>query len=71
MFESGDFYMWSRGPGEIGYHPDVPHAVVTVYDMTSPRDQGILRSELLVAVSLLKAQIRNLEFYVDHHVCPV
>ncbi|EEU39854.1 uncharacterized protein NECHADRAFT_79494 [Fusarium vanettenii 77-13-4] len=74
---SGDFYMRPR-PGNCprkrgvsNYNPDVPHAVGTVCDITRPRDQGFLHSELLAAVYLLKAQIGSPSRYLGHHVCPV
>lgn len=69
--------MWPR-PGNFprkrglsNYNPDVPHAAGTVYDISRPRGQGFLHSELLAAVCLLKAQIGSPSRYLDHHVCPV
>ncbi|KAK7426110.1 hypothetical protein QQZ08_007420 [Neonectria magnoliae] len=77
-WSSDAYYMWPRPPGNYRfkrgapqYNPDVPHAVGTVNDMARPLRQGLLRSELLTAVSLLKAQIRWPRMYIDHHVCPV
>jgi len=74
---SGDFYMRPR-PGNCprkrgvsNHNPDVPHAVGTVCDVTRPRDQGFLHSELIAAVYLLKAQIGSPSRYLGHHVCPV
>ncbi|KAF4466904.1 hypothetical protein FALBO_6232 [Fusarium albosuccineum] len=70
-FTSGRFYMWPRSSDELDYHPNVPHAMATVFDAARPRQQGLLRSELLVAAALLKAQIRWPDRYVDHYVYPV
>ncbi|KPM45735.1 hypothetical protein AK830_g763 [Neonectria ditissima] len=70
-WNSGEYFMWSRGPRKSGYHPNVPHAMATIYDSSSPRHEGLLHSELLVATCLLKAQIRPLYHYLDHHVYPV
>lgn len=70
--------MWPRPPGNypvkpraLHYNRHVPHAVGTVHDMAQPLHQGLLRSELLMAVSLLKAQIRWKHMYIDHRVYPV
>ena len=78
IWQSGDYYVWPRPPGNypfkrgaLHYNRHVPHAVGTVRDMARPLHQGLLRSELLMAVSLLKAQIRWKHMYIDHHVYPV
>ncbi|KAJ4329401.1 hypothetical protein N0V84_000035 [Fusarium piperis] len=74
----GNFYMRARPPSDYPsepdaslYNPDLPHAAVTIYDMARPPCEGLLRSELLMAVCLLKAQIRWPGMYLDHHVYPV
>ncbi|KAM0426033.1 hypothetical protein ACHAPT_008664 [Fusarium lateritium] len=69
---SGKYYRWKRGAGTFDpYHPHVPHAVATVYDSSRPLRQGMLRSELVVAVRLLKEQIRRTRVYIDHYIYPV
>lgn len=55
----------------ISHNPNVPHAVATVYDSLRPLHQGMLRSELRVAVGLLREQIRRTRVYVDHFIYPV
>ncbi|KAM5353708.1 hypothetical protein ACJ41O_000358 [Fusarium nematophilum] len=77
QWESGLYYMWPRPPGNYPfkrgaprYNRDVPHAFGTAYDMARPLRGGVLRSELSMAVSLLKAQIRWPDMYVDHEVYP-
>ncbi|KAJ3469388.1 hypothetical protein MRS44_003453 [Fusarium solani] len=76
-WSSSDFYTRPR-PGNCplergvyNYNPDVPHAIGTVCDITRPRGQGFLHSELLAAVCLLKAQIDSPSRYHGHHVCPI
>ncbi|KPM37801.1 hypothetical protein AK830_g8752 [Neonectria ditissima] len=78
MWSSDKYYAWHRPPGNYPFNPralhyncDVPHAAGTVQDMARPLRQGLLRSELLMAVSLLKAQIRWTHMYIDHYVYPV
>ncbi|KAF5023563.1 hypothetical protein F66182_4376 [Fusarium sp. NRRL 66182] len=70
-FTSDRRFMWSRGPGDPHYHPDIPHAMAAVYDASRPLNHGLLRSELLIAVALLKAQIRRPHRYVEHLIYPV
>ncbi|POR31983.1 Uncharacterized protein TPAR_07793 [Tolypocladium paradoxum] len=72
-FTGASYRMWPRGeePKNWIYHPDVPHAIGTVYDCMCPRDGSILRSELLFAVSLLKASVRDANMFIDHQVCPI
>lgn len=74
----GYFYMRIRSPGghplrpgASRFNPDSPHAAVSIYDMARPLGEGLLRSELLMAVCLLKEQIRWPGMYLDHHVYPV
>ncbi|KAI8651686.1 hypothetical protein NCS55_01414500 [Fusarium keratoplasticum] len=72
FWRSGEYYAWHPGSDEMdSLHPSVPHAVATVYDSSRPRLQGMLRSELRVAVYLLKEQIRKTSVYIDHCICPV
>lgn len=71
-FQSGKYYLWSGALELYDPHPDVPHAMATVYDMATPKSEShILRSELLTVICLLKAQMRNIDLYLDHRVCPV
>ncbi|KAH7329584.1 hypothetical protein B0I35DRAFT_47676 [Stachybotrys elegans] len=65
-------YFWWRKPGlePWEFNSDVPHAMATVSDSEVPRNGGLLRSELLVAVRLIKSQIAHLNVYIDHRVCP-
>lgn len=42
-----------------------------MYDSSRPLHQGVLRSELRVAVGLLREQIRRTRVYVDHYIYPV
>ncbi|PHH69519.1 hypothetical protein CDD83_5696 [Cordyceps sp. RAO-2017] len=69
-FVAGSYRMWPRGVGEWAYDPDVPHAIGTVYDSTSPRHGAVLRSELLFAVSLLKASVEDSNMFINHKTCP-
>ncbi|WAO96741.1 Hypothetical protein NCS54_01442500 [Fusarium falciforme] len=72
FWTSGEYYRWKRGAGTFDCHnPNVPHAVATVYDSSRPLHQGMLRSELRVAVGLLREQIRRTRVYVDHYIYPV
>ncbi|KAH7253023.1 hypothetical protein B0J15DRAFT_559999 [Fusarium solani] len=72
FWTSGEYYRWKRGAGTLDCHnPNVPHAVATVYDSSRPLHQGMLRSELRVAVGLLREQIRRTRVYVDHYIYPV
>ncbi|RSM14705.1 hypothetical protein CDV31_005287 [Fusarium ambrosium] len=72
FWRSGEYYRWLPGSDEMDFlHPSVPHAVATLYDSSRPHAQGMLRSELRVAVYLLKEQIRQKDVYVDHCICPV
>ncbi|UPK89953.1 hypothetical protein LCI18_000888 [Fusarium solani-melongenae] len=78
IWTSGRFYMRTHPPGnrswrrgESRYNPDLPHAVVTIHDMARPLGDDLLRSELLMPVCLLKAQIRWPSMYLGHQVCPV
>ncbi|KAM4055087.1 hypothetical protein HRG_005896 [Hirsutella rhossiliensis] len=72
-FAAGSYRMWPRGTGwrDWTYHPDVPHAIGTVYDMAAPPEGAILRSELLFAVSLLKASVHDATMFIRHRICPV
>ena len=71
-FQSGEYYLWSGTPELYDPHPDVPHAMATVYDTATPKNEShILRSELLTIICLLKSQMHNINFYLDHRVCPV
>lgn len=74
----GDIYMRTRPLGNrplkrgaSWYNPDLPHAATTIHDISRPLREGLLQSELLMAVYLLKAQIRWPDMYLDHHVYPV
>jgi hypothetical protein len=74
VFYSGHFFMWPNGPEprqQWERNPNVPHAMATVYDSRVPRDGGLLRSELLMAIRLIKTQFSDLHIYLDHRVCPV
>ncbi|KAI8649316.1 hypothetical protein NCS56_01479500 [Fusarium sp. Ph1] len=72
FWASGEYYRWKRGASTLDCHnPNVPHAVATVYDSSRPLHQGMLRSELRVAVGLLREQIRRTRVYVDHYIYPV
>lgn len=72
QFVNGDFYHWSGTPGLYEPHPDIPHTMGTVYDIDSPKGTDyVLRSELLIAICLLKARIRAVDSSLDHRVCPV
>ncbi|KAJ4312116.1 hypothetical protein N0V84_010094 [Fusarium piperis] len=42
-----------------------------MYDSSRPLHQGMLRSELRVAVGLVKEQIRRAHVYIDHHIISV
>lgn len=72
MFAGWGVFMWP--PGSRAWdarHPDIPHAIATLYDITSPRRScKLLRSELLQAVTLLKSQIRD-DKLIDHQFYPV
>ncbi|POR38229.1 Uncharacterized protein TPAR_01572 [Tolypocladium paradoxum] len=70
QFQSVDYFMWPRAPRVLRYNPEVPHALGTTIDSRIPADGGLLRSELLLAVCLLKAQIRQPRWFQDHEICP-
>ncbi|PNY26220.1 Uncharacterized protein TCAP_03850 [Tolypocladium capitatum] len=71
QFQSINFFIWPRGDKDWRYNPEVPHALGTTVDSCYPADGGILRSELLLAICLLKAQIRQPKWFQDHELCPV
>ncbi|KAI8712005.1 hypothetical protein NCS52_01465600 [Fusarium sp. LHS14.1] len=71
-WHGGEYYRWHPGSDEMDeLNPNVPHAVATVFDSSRPLHQGMLRSELRVAVGLLKTQIRWVGVYDDHCFYPV
>jgi hypothetical protein len=47
-----------------------PHITAAVFDSTGTNGTGVLRSELLTALALLRHQLRHGQF-VDHHTIPV
>lgn len=52
--------------------PNLPHMVGTVCDGARPRGgAGLLRSELLMAITLIKTRVRKMDLYLDHTVFPV
>lgn len=70
-FDCSDYYMWPKAPGSFEYHPDIPHAIATVHDSVRLRNDGILRSEMIVAIGLMKTHMRKLNNFPDHRVFPV
>lgn len=74
VFHSGHFFMWPDGPEldrQWEYNSNVPHAMATVCDSRAPRNGGLLRSELLMAIRLIKTQMADPHTFLDHRVCPV
>lgn len=70
QFINGEFYHWTGAPELYEPHSDVSHTMGTLYDIGSPKgNHCILRSELLIAICLLKARIRSIDSSLDYHVC--
>ncbi|KAL7808002.1 hypothetical protein V8C26DRAFT_414019 [Trichoderma gracile] len=58
-----------RGRSKDGRDPSVPHAVIITYDTVAPDDR-LLRSELLVALSVLRSNLA-LRPWLEHHTFPI